>query len=134
MTAIFIETSALLRVLFQEPGFHETQREISSADRLISSRLLRVEAERSVTRLALSHSQGEALAVDLETRLKMIWPKFDFIEITKAICDAAGTIAPRSHLRTLDAIHVASFLWAKAKHPDIKLLSCDERVLSAVAS
>ncbi len=64
-----------------------------------------------------------------ERELKHFWPKLDFIEVTRQICEQAGRIAPRSRLRSLDAIHLATFFWIKELEPTIKMLTFDERIL-----
>ncbi len=133
MNSLFIETSALLRVLFQEKNYEETFEKIKKSDRIFSSRLLRVETERSILRVALNNKlHGEKIKTELAYNLKHFWPKFDFIEITKEICDLADKIAPQTQLRSLDAIHVATFFWLKTKDPDIKMLSYDSQILGAV--
>ncbi len=130
MRIVFVETSALLRVVFQEPGCEETLEILEGAERLVSSRLLKLEAERAVIRAAkMQKNKREAVAAALENNLNALWPKFDFFEISRAICDSAGKISPDANLRSLDAIHVATYLWLKAKVPELRFLSYDERLL-----
>jgi predicted nucleic acid-binding protein len=56
----------------------------------------------------------------------------DVMEMTREICEAAGRVAPRSRLRSLDAIHLATFQRLRLLAPDAILLSFDERLLSAI--
>jgi len=60
--------------------------------------------------------------------LKRLWPVIDFLEITAETCDRAGRIAPRSRLRSLDAIHLATFLRARELDSRIEILTFDERI------
>ena len=133
MNPLFVETSALLNVLFREAGYESTLEKLQNADRIIASRLIRIEAERAVLRTALAHPEiKEKIKLEFEPILKSFWSKFDFLEITKEICVDAGVIAPESNLRSLDAIHLASFLWIKSRDPKIELLSFDQKILSSL--
>lgn len=128
MTAVFLETSALLRMLFGEKGGDYVVKRLQESDRAIASRLIRVEAERALIRLSLEHPRSRGQLLDVERELKRLWPKVDFIEITREICDLAGRIAPRSRVRSLDAIHVATYFRMKEIDPKIELLTFDERI------
>ena len=125
MTAVFLETSALLRMLLGEDGGDSVAQRLREADRAIASRLIRVEAERALIRLGLDHPKHQRKLHELERELKHLWPKLDFIEVTQQICEQAGRIAPRSRLRSLDAIHLATFYWIKELEPTIEMLTFD---------
>lgn len=128
MTAIFLETSALLRMLFDEEGGDLVSERLQNAERTVASRLIRVEAERVLIRLSLDRPRNQAHVLELERELRRLWPKMDFIEVTREICDLAGRIAPRSRLRSLDAIHLATYFRVKELDPDIELLTFDQRI------
>lgn len=128
MTAIFLETSALLRMLFDEEGGDLVSERLQNAERTVASRLIRVEAERVLIRLSLDRPRNQAHVLELERELRRLWPKMDFIEVTREICDLAGRIAPRSRLRSLDAIHLATYFRVKELDPDIELLTFDQRM------
>lgn len=128
MTAVFLETSALLRMLLGEEGGDSVVQRLREADRAIASRLVRVEAERALIRLSLDHPKHQKKLLEMERELKHFWPKLDFIEVTRQICERAGRIAPGSRLRSLDAIHLATFLWIKELDPTVEMLTFDERI------
>jgi hypothetical protein len=128
VTAIFLETSALLRMLFDEEGGDLVSERLQNAERTVASRLIRVEAERVLIRLSLDRPRNQAHVLELERELRRLWPKMDFIEVTREICDLAGRIAPRSRLRSLDAIHLATYFRVKELDPDIELLTFDQRI------
>ena len=129
MTAVFLETSALLRMLFGEQGGDLVVKRLQEAGRAIASRLMRVEAERALIRLGLDRPRSHRQVLGLERELKLLWPKIDFIEVSRDICDLAGRLAPRSRLRTLDAIHLATFFRVRELDPTIEILTFDERIL-----
>ncbi len=132
MSAIFLETSALLRMLFQEDGGDTVVKRLRASERVICSRLIRVEAERALIRLSLNYSKSHKLIAKLQHELRLFWPKVDFIEITREICDRAGRIAPGSRLRTLDAIHLATYYRVRELDPMIEMLTFDERIRGEV--
>ena len=52
-------------------------------------------------------------------------------ELTPAVCDLAGRVAPTVPLRTLDAFHLAPLVLARSRIEGLELLSVDEGLLSA---
>ena len=133
MTAVFLETSALLRMLFGEEGGDYVVKRLQEADRAIASRLIRVETERALIRLSLDRPRSHRQLLELERELKRLWPKIDFIEVSRDICDLAGRLAPRSRLRSLDAIHLATYFRAKELDPTIEILTFDERIKQEIS-
>ncbi len=130
MSALFLETSALLRMLFQEEGAEKAEERIGTSTRLLASRLIRVEAERAILRFGLDHPREAKRLQDLQRELKAFWPKVDFIEITREVCDLAGRTAPESRLRTLDAIHLATFHRLREIDPSLEIVTFDKRILA----
>jgi predicted nucleic acid-binding protein len=128
MSRLFLETSSLLRAIFAEPGGAAVERRLRNADRIVASRLLRVEAERAILRAALDERTLEKYVPDLQHELLQLWPAVDFLEITGEICELAGRIAPPSRLRTLDAIHLATFHTARKLDPSLEMLTHDDRL------
>lgn len=132
MSVVFLETSALLRALFGEEGGDEVRERLSSADRILASRLLQVEAERALLRAVIDHPELEHAVPDLERELRIVWSHVDMLEMTQAICDLAGRIAPRARLRSLDALHLATFHRARQLASDVVMLTFDRRLLEAL--
>ena len=130
MISVYLETSALLRMIFAEKEAPLVEKKIRTASRVVTSRLTRLETERAIIRLAFDKPDTIKVIPLMERELGMLWPKIDFIEITKEICELAARIAPKSRLRTLDAIHLATFLYLKKFDPKIEILTYDERLVS----
>lgn len=53
-------------------------------------------------------------------------------ELNRAVCDLVRVIAPMAALRTLDALHLATFHLARQRLDGLELLTTDERLLAAI--
>ena len=94
---LYLDTSALGRVLLGEPDSQAILRELGRFDRHIASRLLRVE----LRRLALRHGRLE----DADQLLAGV----ALIPVEEATLAAAETVPPPT-VATLDAIHLVTAL------------------------
>ena len=128
MNTVFLETSALLRMLLGEEGGDLVLKRLGEADRVVASRLVRIEVERALIRLSLDFPKNRRQLSELDREVKHLWPKIDFLEITKDVCDLAGRVSPMSRLRSLDAIHLATFLKARGLEPEMQMLTFDDRL------
>lgn len=100
MTALYLDTSAFVKVVVEEDGSGALRTFLADhRARRVSSALLRTEALRAVR-----HLGPEALAA-VRDGLRRI----DLIGIDDRVLDAAGVLEPRV-LRTLDAVHLATAL------------------------
>ena len=52
-------------------------------------------------------------------------------ELTRAVCDLAGRVAPGMPLRALDALHLATFLLARGRIQGLELVTVGERLRQA---
>ena len=99
MTAVsYVDTSALVKLVVDEPGSVEMQRWYVEGERVLSSVVGLIETRRAVRRR--NHD---------EVHLEHVLAGIDFIEISKLIAARAGSIPPAT-VRTLDAIHLATAL------------------------
>ncbi len=95
MAGIYLDTSALGRVLLGEPGSSSVLAALDAYAQHISSRLLRLE----LRRLALRH--------DLLGNADQLLSAVALVPITDSVLDAAETIPPTG-VATLDAIHLTT--------------------------
>jgi predicted nucleic acid-binding protein len=116
----------------REEGGDGVRSQLASAERIIASRLLPVETERALLRAALDHPGLDRQLPDLERELRNVLCHIDLMEITREICEAAVRIAPRSRLRSLDALHLATFQRVRQLAPEAVLLTFDQRLLAAL--
>ena len=102
----YLDTSALLRLIFREPGALE---ELRSCETLVSSELIAVESARTIDRLRL---QGALSAQEAGARLKMVsdWLEaVDLVMLRTRVLTRAAEPQP-TPIGTLDAIHLATAL------------------------
>lgn len=95
MTAIYVDTSAVGRVLLGESTAPAIVRALDTFDENVASRLLRVE----LRRLASRHDLLETAAELLDT--------IALVPLDERVLDAAETVQPAS-IGTLDAVHLVT--------------------------
>jgi predicted nucleic acid-binding protein len=101
---IYLDTSALLRLVLREPGALD---DVRAAEALVSSEVIAVESHRTLDRLRL---QGTLTTDDVAARSRVVtdWLEaVDLVLLRAPILSLAGEplVVP---LGTLDAIHLAS--------------------------
>lgn len=102
---IYLDSSALLKLLFQEPESDALEQWLSSraASSVVSSEIARIEVIRATRRIA----------ADVLPAARSLVGQLDLIPLTGALIgDAADAGLPL--LRSLDAIHLASALSVRA--------------------
>jgi predicted nucleic acid-binding protein len=130
---LYVDTSAVLRAVLERGVTPEVEGKIGAAQFLITSRLSLVESERALVRLR-HEGVAESRVADAGREIDAIWARCTIWEMTAAVCDLAATVAPLSPLRTLDALHLATYLLARRRiGGDIELLTTDTRLAAAVA-
>ncbi|MHB8059270.1 MAG: PIN domain-containing protein [Gaiellaceae bacterium] len=97
MATVYLDTSALGRVLLGEPDAAAVLRELARFDQHVASRLLRVELRRLALRYDLLETAGELLAA------------VALVPLDQTFLDTAETILP-AQVATLDAIHLVTAL------------------------
>lgn len=100
---------------------------------LLTSRLSVVEAARALLRLRRDGRVGETDLADAARDLAELWSRCEIWELTKTVCDVASQVAPLHPLRTLDALHLATFLEGRLRLPDLEMLTTDHRLAAAAA-
>ena len=135
MSGIYLDTSAALRATLEAGMDPDIERRLTAADVVITSRLSLIESGRALIQARALSRISEVQRVDVQRSLESVWARCHVWEITRSICDRASVVAPMTGLRTLDAIHFATFLEARLRlGDDIELLTTDDRLRSALAS
>jgi predicted nucleic acid-binding protein len=100
---------------------------------VVTSRLSLVESARALHRLRQRAAGTEEALADLEREIDGIWSRCHVWELSRSVCDLAQLVAPATALRTLDAIHLATYLHARRRLPGLELLTTDDRLARAAA-
>ncbi len=116
---IYLDTSAAIPLIRAEDSTSQVQEYLQDlkVDQhyLISGRIIETEMRRAATRLDIDQFEVSSVLHGIE-----------IIEITPAIFRAAGQTPP-PHLRSLDALHLATALAANAS----AMLTLDQRLVEA---
>jgi uncharacterized protein len=96
-TALYLDSSALVKLVIPEPESEALRTEIALWERHVSSALVRAELVRACARVGVAARRVSERVV----------ASLDLLAIDDAILDAARRLRPLQ-LRTLDAIHLAS--------------------------
>jgi predicted nucleic acid-binding protein len=118
---IYIDTSALLKLIFDETGTSALERYLPDGAHLISSKSLLMEARRGTLRRSAGRLH----------RLDVLLSEIGTVAISDAVIESASRL-PDPVLRSLDAIHLATALLIRE---DISVLvSYDDRLTAAAAA
>jgi predicted nucleic acid-binding protein len=129
--ALYLETSAVLRSVLERGVTADLARRIERARALVTSRLSLVEAARALLRLRATSAATEPQLADAARSLDDLWARCEVWELTPAVCELASRIVPEQILRTLDALHIATWLLARRRLGAVDLLTADGRIAKA---
>ena len=115
----YVDSSALLKLVICEAETAALEADFAQRDGLITSRLAILECRRAARRVL----RGRALQT-IEQVLEAVY----LIEITPDILERAGVADP-AHLRSLDAIHLATAL--SIDDPTLDIITYDRRFADA---
>jgi len=132
MSLVYLDTSAVLRATLESGTTPDVESRVALAEAMLTSRLSLVEASRSLIRAQQIGRISEKQRVDAERQIDGIFARCHVWEISRAVCERASTVAPRTGLTTLDAIHLATLLEARRRTgTEIELLTADKRLANA---
>jgi predicted nucleic acid-binding protein len=131
-TCLYLDTSAVLRAILESGTSPELEAQIGGAQALITSRLSLVESSRALHRLRQLGQMSETKLSDAERELNAVWARCELWELTASVCGKARQVAPAKSLRTLDALHLATFLVARERIGHLQLVTADQRLRSAL--
>src|SRR5438132_865072 len=120
---LYLDTSAVLRAVVERGTSPEIEARLERAPTLITSRLSLVEASRAIHRLRQAGQVPETRLADAARELSVLWSRCEIWELTPAVCETARNVASGRPLRTLDALHLATFVLARERIEDLELLT-----------
>lgn len=133
-TCLYLDTSAVLRAILENGTSPEIEALIAAAPALITSRLSLVESSRALHRLRQIGEVSEARLADAHREISAVWARCELWELTPSVCERARQIALGKPLRTLDALHLATFVLAREKIEALELVTVDDRLQAALGA
>ena len=110
----YLDSSLVLRALLQgDSGIDQ----VWTLSDIFSSELLAVECRRAIFREHLQQKLDDEKMLDLFHRLHAILARLQILELDAAIKRRAGEAFP-VHVKTLDAMHLATALAVAQEYPD----------------
>ena len=131
---LYLDSSAILRPVLEGGLTPEVKRQIDEAEILITSRLTLVETARAFLRVRLLGEKPESAVADAEREVRALWRRCEIWELSREVCEHAQIVAPGLVLRSLDALHLATFSLARREIEGLRLVTTDDRLREAAAS
>ena len=111
-----------------------SRRESAAPVSLVTSRWSLVESSRAFLRLRQFQRASEKALADSEREADALWARCALWEITPRVCEMARVVAPGKPLRTLGALHLATYVLARRRIGDLELLTADDPMRNAAAA
>lgn len=125
---LYAESSAVLAWLLGEPAGDRVRQALAGAELIVASDLTLVECDRVLIKARSSGDLSEARAADLRARLNAAATHWNLLRVDPEVVERARRPFPGEPIRTLDALHLASALVARAAVAGLALLSLDVRI------
>lgn len=125
---LYAESSAVLAWLLDEADGPRVRELLTNAHVIVASDLTLIECDRVLIRAAALGELTEAEAADRRAYLTTAAAHWNVLRLSGVIVDRARQPFPAEPIRTLDAIHLASALAARAAVASLDVLSLDDRV------
>ena len=129
MASLYLESSAVLSWLLDEPPAERVRQAVDRADSVLTSTLTLVESNRALIRIESQALITEAERQGLRGLLARESGRWALIELTESVRARASERFPVEPVRSLDAIHLATALEAYELYPDLEVLSFDQRII-----
>jgi len=126
--AVYAESSAVLAWLLGETRGDEVARALAEADAVVVSDLTVVECERVLIRAWSLGLATEGAMADQRADLVRTATHWIRLRLDEEVVERARRPFPVEPVRTLDAVHLASALVARAAAPGLRLLTLDQRI------
>ncbi|MCC6848827.1 MAG: PIN domain-containing protein [Deltaproteobacteria bacterium] len=121
---LYVDSSVLLRIVLHEAG---RLREWKQSSRWFSSQLIRTECLRTIDRARVQCSLPDEEVADRRGAILDHLRAFDLITIDRAVLERAADPFPTT-VGTLDALHLASALAARATEPALVFATHDREL------
>jgi predicted nucleic acid-binding protein len=127
---VYFDSSVVLRVVLGEKG---RLREWSRTSEAVTSEITRVECLRALDRLRLSGGLPERELARRRATALTVLSGIGTVRLNRAVLDRAAEPFP-IHVRTLDALHIASALLVHSRLPALRFATHDVDLAQAAAA
>lgn len=110
MALVYFDSSALVKLVVEEPGSLLVAELWDACDSALSSRLAYPEVRAALAASARNHELGDDELRDAEQSWEEFWAATRKVELTADVEQRAGHLARSHALRGADAVHLASAL------------------------
>lgn len=128
---LYAESSAILAWLLDEAAAPQVRRLLGAATIIVASDLTLIECDRVLLRAVALGEINEADSADRRAHLAAAASRWQVLHVAGEVVERARKPFTAEPIRTLDAIHLAAALTARAYLAGLGLLSLDDRVRSA---
>ena len=130
---LYAESSAVLAWLLGEPAGERVRQALAEAELVVASDLTLVECDRVLIRARTSGDLSESAAADLRARLSAASLHWNLLRVDPEVVERCRRPFQGEPIRTLDALHLATAVTARAAVAGLALLSLDSRIRAAGA-
>lgn len=107
---LYLDTSALMKLWLYEPTSEEVHRAFEDAPRVASCAIARLEARATLARVLRERRLPYAHLPVVEQKVAQDLDQMTFLGVDDYLITAAGALASRHPLKSLDALHLATAL------------------------
>lgn len=129
MALIFFDTSALVKLLLDEPGTPLVEELWDTGDSVLASRLAYPEVRSALAAAARNHDIDADCLDEAEKTWDEYWAAIRPVELTSTVAQHAGKLTRLHSLKGADAVHLASAL--AIDDPDLVIAVWDRRLHTA---
>jgi predicted nucleic acid-binding protein len=101
--SLYVDSSALLKLYFEEPDSSRAEDILASDLNWITGRLTSVEVRRNLARALVGSDLAAA-----RRQFERDWANTAVVELTHEVCEAAAELAEVTGARSLDALHLGA--------------------------
>ena len=127
MAIVYLDTSALVKLVVHEPGSALVGALWDGADLVVTSRLADAEVRAALAGGRRSGRLDDDRGATVEW--DRLWPALHVLELGATVTAAAAVLVDKHPLRAADALHLASALALRS--PDLVVAVWDERLAAA---
>ena len=129
MAIVYLDTSALVKLVVDEPGSALAAALWDGADLVVTSRLADAEVRAVLAGGRRAGRLDDEAAQDATDAWDRLWPGLHVLELLPEVTAAAAALVDLHPLRAADALHLASAL--ELRSPDLVVAVWDEHLAAA---